>query len=561
MKPTRLLIYFLWAIPVLLFAQWEGTTHLVPLHRDVSWLYERSIQDTDAQVFTAIRPLTFKQMQRNNPGFGVHASRMRPVSDSAKAGLVNIPLPKLGSNGFTPTLHMNPMLDVGLRLISARNYYEPLSAQGGGGLDFTAELTPKLTGSFRFMALAASRFYPDLNWYPGPDFAQIYTSNRHPWGMPDIFMLQVMPGMPLNHRRDGLYAANWTEAYLSWEAAKFLDVSVGNGKQFYGEGYRSLALSDNAYAYPYLRLNTHFWKIQYTNIWASQQNLRREEVTGHILPTRKFMAVQILQYRIHKKWDISFYESIIWTKTQSGGNKTWDLNYLNPAVFYHPVNYSLNSMGNALMALNLKYKLNSNYTLYGQLMIDDFNSEGLRKGNGFFQNKVGGQLGMKAYDFLGVKGFFLLAEGNAIRPYAYGNRQPELNYSHQGQALAHPAGANLLEGVLIFNYMRNGWIWESKTVLRGMGRDYWYDSHFGSNIMLDESGIQEYSYGNTFLQGRPSTRLMQDIRIAKVLHTPSRLTAECVFRYADPENPLHYRESGFQFLFGVRCQLYNYYRD
>ena len=79
--------------------------------------------------------------------------------------------------------------------------------------------------------------------------------------------------------------------------------------------------------------------------------------------------------------------------------------------------------------------------------------------------------------------------------------------------------------------------------------------------MLDESGIQEYSYGNTFLQGRPSTRFMQDIRIAKVLHRPSRLTAESVLRYADPENTLHYRESGFQFLFGVRCQLYNFYRD
>jgi hypothetical protein len=544
----------------MLSAQWEGTQHLLPLHRDVTWLYEKSIQDTNAKVFTAIRPLTFKQMQRGNPGFQMHSSRTKRMPNSDKMGMLNIAFPKLQKNGFTPALHLNPLIDFTSRFNASGYYVEPLSILMGAGIDATAEFTPKLSGALRFMPMGSSWSYAETRWLPGTNFSSVYNASSNMF-WPDIYYLRTVPGMPLNHRRDLGYAANWTEAYLSWEAAKFLDVTVGQGKQFYGEGYRSLALSDNAYNYPYLRLNTHFWKIQYTNIWASIENLRQESSTLHVLPTRKFMAAQILQYRIHKKWDISFYESIIWTKTQSGGNKGWNLNYLNPIVFYHPINYSLNSMGNALMALNLKYKISPGYTLYGQLMLDDFNSEGLRNGNGYFQNKVGGQLGMKAYDFLKAKGLFLLVEGNAIRPYTYGNRQPELNYSHQGQALAHPAGANLLEGVLILNYMRNGWILESKTVVRGMGLDYWWDSHLGSNIMLDESGVEEYSYGNTFLQGRPSTQFMQDVRFAKLLHAPSRLTAEFTFRYADPEVNFLIRETGIQFLAGIRCQLYNYYKD
>ena len=53
--------------------------------------------------------------------------------------------------------------------------------------------------------------------------------------------------------------------YLSYSPSKFFNVQFGHGKNFIGDGYRSLLLSDNASPYPYFKLNTTFWKLKYTN--------------------------------------------------------------------------------------------------------------------------------------------------------------------------------------------------------------------------------------------------------------------------------------------------------
>jgi len=57
------------------------------------------------------------------------------------------------------------------------------------------------------------------------------------------------------------------EAYLSYTPSKFFNFQFGNGKNFIGDGYRSMMLSDVASPYPHFKISTNFWKIKYTNLW------------------------------------------------------------------------------------------------------------------------------------------------------------------------------------------------------------------------------------------------------------------------------------------------------
>ncbi len=67
------------------------------------------------------------------------------------------------------------------------------------------------------------------------------------------------------------------------------------------------------------------------------------------------------------------FEAIIFENRDTLGRKfTYDVNYLNPVIFYRPVEYSIGSGDNVLMGLNFKYKIFNNHLLYGQFVIDEF---------------------------------------------------------------------------------------------------------------------------------------------------------------------------------------------
>ena len=60
---------------------------------------------------------------------------------------------------------------------------------------------------------------------------------------------------------------------LVYTPKKWLSFQAGHGKNFIGDGYRSLLLSDNAFNYPYLRTTFTFGKLQYNVMYASFQNI------------------------------------------------------------------------------------------------------------------------------------------------------------------------------------------------------------------------------------------------------------------------------------------------
>jgi len=254
-----------------------------------------------------------------------------------------------------------------------------------------------------------------------PDYFNQFAETLKPFG-PDP---GIIPGRGIAKRfkRDA-YDYPVAEGYLSYAPANFLNIQFGHGKNFIGDGYRSLLLSDNASPYPYLKLNTKFWKIKYTNTWMWLRDVRPEVTVDGAFLT-KYMANHYLSWNVSKKFNLGLFESVMWTNTNDRG---FDINYLNPIIFYRAIEFATGpEAGNAIIGLSSKYKWNDKVNLYGQFILDEFSLSDVKGGNKSWKNKFGFQLGAKYYNAFDVKNLLLQFEFNQVRPYTYSHNSIVLN--------------------------------------------------------------------------------------------------------------------------------------
>ena len=72
-------------------------------------------------------------------------------------------------------------------------------------------------------------------------------------------------------------------------SAKYIDVAFGYDKNFIGNGYRSLFLSDFSNNTLFLKLNTRIWKFNYQNLFMELhaaepsrcRSFTAKEICGH----------------------------------------------------------------------------------------------------------------------------------------------------------------------------------------------------------------------------------------------------------------------------------------
>ena len=80
-------------------------------------------------------------------------------------------------------------------------------------------------------------------------------------------------------------------------------------------------------------------------------------------------ATHYLSANIGGRLTVSLFESIMLGEDSMG--HVFDINYLNPVIFYRPVEYSIgySRHGNAIIGLGMKYKLTDLSHIYGQLIL------------------------------------------------------------------------------------------------------------------------------------------------------------------------------------------------
>lgn len=376
-----------------------------------------------------------------------------------------------------------------------------------------------------------------------------------------ILQYRIVPGQGLvkNFKENG-YDYAYATGIISYSPSENFNFQLGHGKNFIGDGYRSLLLSDNSFNYPYLKVTTNVWKLQYTNLFTSFIDMQAPHSyeSGYM---RKNGSFHLLSYNICKNLELSFFEGIIWQVADSTGRRGFDINYLNPVIFYRPVEFSLGSPDNVIIGLNLKFKVFDNYRLYSQVVIDDLDIGKSKDSTGYILNKYGYQAGVKAYDLFTVRNLYFQTEYNHVRPYVYAHKTPAQNYTHYNQALAHPLGANFKESVTFLRYMYKDWSVRIKFNYAVYGEDT-SGSHWGKDIFITDFDAEQGfpSWGNKTGQGVKTTLIYKDIRLSYLINPNTNLNLFLGFINRTLKSDLDDVNTNF-ICIGIRTSLSNHYYD
>lgn len=263
---------------------------------------------------------------------------------------------------------------------------------------------------------------------------------------------------------------------VTFNAAKFIDISFGYDKNFIGNGHRSLFLSNFSNNALFLRLNTRVWKLNYQNLFMELVHAH-PRAGGDPYLNKKYAAIHHFDLAVTKWLNIGLFEAITF-----GRPNRFEFGYLNPVIFYRSAEQQNGSFDNAMTGLDLKANVARKFQFYGQLLLDELKFSELNKK--WWGNKFGFQFGGKYIDAFGIKNLDLQAELNRVRPFTYSHYDSVANYTHDNQPLAHPLGANFNEvlGNLRYQFAPR-WLFQARAIYYKQGRDT-SAANFGFNIFL-----------------------------------------------------------------------------
>lgn len=266
--------------------------------------------------------------------------------------------------------------------------------------------------------------------------------------------------------------------YFTFNAAKYIDFQVGYDKNFIGNGYRSLFLSDWGNSNLFVKINTKIWKLNYQNIFM--ELMPQFKKNGDSLLNRKYAAMHHLSMNVTKWLNIGLFEGVIF-----GRQNHFDFQYLNPIIFYRHIEGTVGSPDNAVAGLDFKANIAHRLQFYGQFLLDEFILSEVKNNPTSWVNKFGIQLGAKYVDAFGIRNMDIQVETNRVRPFTYSHNDTIANYTHYNQPLAHPLGANFQEFIGIINYQpAPKWYINARAIYFYQGLDS-AGENFGGNIFND----------------------------------------------------------------------------
>lgn len=255
----------------------------------------------------------------------------------------------------------------------------------------------------------------------------------------------IFPGFGRTKDYNGRgYDFAMSNGWISYTPIQQLNIQFGNGKSFYGHGYRSLLWSDAFFTHPYLKATARLagGKIQYSSMYASLQSLDRlpNGEVPEALFARKGSTVNYLSWIPFDGLEIGFFESVVWLMYDSTDTRPLSYGAYIPLIGVNTAINGYSGENNAMTGLNIKIRTTPRSYIYGQFAADD-----PEKG------AIAYQAGLKYYDLL-VKNLDIQIEWNVLKDYMYTNHHPLQSYTHFNQPLGHPTGGSTNELLVIFNH-------------------------------------------------------------------------------------------------------------
>ncbi len=527
----------------------EFESHLnIPFSHSYYAQFDAEMNQVGSNNHTASKPFTYAEVSKYYNLKAVNQSLQKNVSSWLGRKWWNENMVQIQGEGYWFSL--NPIVD--LQLGKASDNDASYTYVNTRALNFRGGLGKQINFTTTFFE-SQGRFAGYFNEYA----ESIKPSGGNP---------AIIPGIGIAKRfKTDAYDFPLAEANITYAPSKIFDLQLGYGRNFIGDGYRSLLESDGASPYPYFKINTNFWKIKYTNTYMWMKDVR-PEVTEERTYATKFMANHYLSWNVSNRLNLGFFESVVWTDSN---NRGFDINFVNPIIFYRAVEFGSSSRsGNALLGITGKYKWNNSINLYSQFLIDEFSVSEVGAGNQSWKNKFGFQFGAKYFNAFNVKDLLVQVEFNRVRPYVYSHSAVITNYGHNNQSVGHQWGGNFKELILIGRYHKGRIYGDAKFTIgtRGLDFDTAEDSfNYGGNIYKGYDENRPYDTGVKIGQGNKTSVFIADVQGGYLINpmTNLKLFGSLIYRNFDPtqETATTFKQSTTWFSIGLRSDIFNWYFD
>lgn len=348
----------------------------------------------------------------------------------------------------------------------------------------------------------------------------------------------VVPGQGrIKNFKDGGYDFAMASARINYIPNSHFMISLGQDKNFIGEGYRSLLLSDNAFNYPFVSVHLNFFKrkLNYFSMIAGLQDLVRVDgfaQTENIF-SRKTASIHYLEYNPLPSIRVGFFESSVLVdalaKQGDGPRNTANYMFLNPIIGINSlVSGENDSLIHNTQGVNISIRPIKSVMLYGQLICREFNLK-----------STATQVGA-AYS--GIKGLLWRLEWNQSENNVVGTLAESASQTHYNQFLAHPYGQRFSEVLTLANFKVGRFVSE----LGGSYVVYNKDFNTFPYLINDEQVIGRGEVGYIV---NPATNMQVTLgvleRFGKIRGTPSDFSANTSYIYISFQTALINRYRDF----------------
>src|SRR5690606_11298813 len=323
---------------LLLHGQGNPKSHTAfkPYRRDAIVALVDSWQQKSSQL-NRVDQFNLTYLENDNWEFS-----LQPTSNSKKPwkGLYRIPADFFHYRDSVFYVHMNPVIYWRIGTESGEN---KLQFRNTRGIELRGSIDRKL-GFYTLLTTTETTL---------PHWAQLYALHNG-----------AVPGEGFwKSYGDAGYSYFSASGYITFKVTPHIEAQLGQDRNFVGEGYRSMILSDFSSPYMFFKLSTKIWKFNLTNLWG-QMNANvlynRGRPTDGRYP-QKWFSHHRLGINLGEKLNIGLFESVMASRL--------DWNYINPLIFYRWVEHQLGTPDKVMLGGDFKWNFYPSMQLYGQLAL------------------------------------------------------------------------------------------------------------------------------------------------------------------------------------------------
>ena len=433
--------------------------------------------------------------------------------------------------------------DIRLEINPAINLSGLQNTTGNKDLLYTNTRAVRAHANFMDRVYVTTMFYENQKFFP--DYLNQFYKNY-----------RVIPGYGWSKSfKQGGRDYYWASGQLAYRPDENNTLVAGHGKQFVGNGYRSMLLSDVPYQFPHLQYMYKDENLQYSKTVALLKS--RLDIENPVRPGEEKTGVfHYVSAGIGDHLELGLFEGTIVNNPDSSGNYNFYAGYVNPMPLLNSLLPFNNMETHSLVGLNVHYRPVHALSLYGQLALDQPVKHSSQVPS---SEKWSGQLGIKLYEPFQINNLVINSEFNLAASSSYGDMDPKLSYTHYHQPLAHLQGGNFTEFVNILHYRKNRFSLHAEMLWSRYGNTS-TNIHSGKHIQLSSESIVQGNKAGQFLQGEITRLRFMEIQLAWLINPAYDMKLFAGYRLREESNQEAATSNAF-ISFGIKTSLLNTYYD